>query len=339
MVAQHETDIVVIGAGPVGLFQIFEAGMLDMRCHVVDTLDAIGGQCTALYPEKPIYDIPGYPEIEADDLIRQLEKQAAPFEPVFHLDQQVVALEGEAGAMTVRTSVGTEVACKAVVIAAGCGAFGPNRPPLAGIEDYEGSGSVAYLVTRKEEHRGKRVVIAGGGDSALDWVLGLHGVASEIMVVHRRDRFRAAPDSVKRMNALVEAGEVELIVPYQLHGLDGSNGELSAVIVVDLDGNERRLEADLLLPFYGLRMELGPIADWGLNLEKNLITVEPSTCETSTPGIYGVGDIVTYPGKLKLILSGFSETAVAAHAMYNLVYPDKPLHFEYSTTRGVPGEE
>jgi thioredoxin reductase (NADPH) len=334
----HETDIVVIGAGPVGLFQIFEAGMLNMRCHVVDTLDAIGGQCTALYPEKPIYDIPGYPEIEAETLITRLKEQADPFDPVFHLDQQVVALEGEAGSFTVHTSTGTTISSKAIVVAAGCGAFGPNRPPLTGIEAYEETGGVSYLVTRREEHRGKRVVIAGGGDSALDWVLGLHGIAEKIMVVHRRNRFRAAPDSVKRMEALVEAGEVELVVPYQLHGLEGENGQLGAVIVADLDGNELRLEADLLLPFYGLRMELGPIAEWGLNLEKNLITVDPATSGTSTPGIYGVGDIITYPGKLKLILSGFSETAMAAHDIYNLVYPDKPLHFEYSTTRGVPAE-
>ena len=334
----QETDIVVVGAGPVGLFQIFEAGMLDMRCHVVDTLDAIGGQCTALYPEKPIYDIPGYPEIEAETLIMRLKEQAKPFDPVFHLDQQVVALEGKAGSFMVHTSTGTTIRSKAIVVAAGCGAFGPNRPPLSGIEAYEETGSVSYLVTRREEHRGKRVVIAGGGDSALDWVLGLHGIAEKIMVVHRRNRFRAAPDSVKRMEALVEAGEVELVVPYQLHGLDGENGELGAVIVADLDGNERSLEADLLLPFYGLRMELGPIAEWGLNLEKNLITVDPATLATRTPGIYGVGDIVTYPGKLKLILSGFSESAMAAHDIYNLVYPDKPLHFEYSTTRGVPAD-
>lgn len=336
---QHETDIVVVGAGPVGLFQIFEAGMLNMRCHVVDTLDAIGGQCTALYPEKPIYDIPGYPEIEAEQLIRRLNEQAAPFDPVFHLDQQVVAIEGEAGAFTVRTSAGTAISCKAIVVAAGCGAFGPNRPLLAGIEAFEETGCVSYLVTRKEEHRGKRVVIAGGGDSALDWVLGLHGIADKIMVVHRRDRFRAAPDTVNRMQALIEAGEVELVVPYQLHGLEGEDGRLDAVIVADLDGNQRRLEADLLLPFYGLRMELGPIAEWGLNLEKNLIAIDPATSVTSTRGIYGVGDIVTYPGKLKLILSGFAETAMAAHDIYNLVYPDKPLHFEYSTTRGVPAGE
>ena len=334
---QHETDIVIVGAGPVGLFQVFEAGMLDMRCHVVDTLDAIGGQCTALYPEKPIYDIPALPVVQAQDLIGQLERQAAPFSPVYHLGQQVVSVEGHAGAFSVGTSAGTTIRCKAVVIAAGCGAFGPNRPPLARIEAYEGTGSVAYLVTRREDHRGKRVVIAGGGDSALDWVLGLHTFAAKIMVVHRRKRFRAALETVRRVEALVDSGAIDLVVPYQLHALEGANGILSRVIVADLDGNTRSLDADLLLPFYGLRMELGPIARWNLNLEKNLIRVDPSTLATSTPGIHAIGDIVTYPGKLKLILSGFSEAAMAAHKIYNLVWPDKHLHFEYSTTRGVPG--
>ncbi len=333
----HETDIVVVGAGPVGLFQVFEAGMLDMRCHVVDTLDAIGGQCTALYPEKPIYDIPALPEVRAEDLIARLERQAAPFSPVYHLGQQVTAVEGRAGEFRVVTSSDTAIACKAVVIAAGCGAFGPNRPPLAGLAAFEDAGSVAYLVTRREDHRGKRVVIAGGGDSALDWVLGLHGIAARIMVVHRRRRFRAAPDTVRRVEALAGDGAVDLVVPFQLHALEGAGGVLEKVIVADLDGNTRALEADLLLPFYGLRMELGPIARWGLGLEKNLIRVEPATLVTSTPGIHAIGDISTYPGKLKLILSGFSEAAMAAQDIYNLVWPGKPLHFEYSTTRGVPG--
>ncbi|MDA0221646.1 MAG: NAD(P)/FAD-dependent oxidoreductase [Proteobacteria bacterium] len=337
MVTEHSCDIVVVGAGPVGLFQVFQAGMLGMTCHVVDTLDAIGGQCVALYPEKPIYDIPAHPEIGAEALIERLAEQAAPFAPVYHLGQQVTALSGKAGAMTVATSAGTQIACKAVVIAAGCGAFGPNRPPLEGLEAYEASGGVAYLVTRREGHRGKRIVIAGGGDSALDWVLALADIADRIMVVHRRDKFRAAPESVRRMGELVAAGKVELVTPYQLHGLAGDGGRLKEVIVADLDGGERRLAADLLLPFYGLRMELGPIAHWGLNIEKNLITVDPATCATSTPGIHAVGDIVHYPGKLKLILCGFSEAAMAAHAIYDLVFPDKPLHFEYSTTRGVPG--
>ena len=336
MGVHHETDIVIVGAGPVGLFQVFEAGMLDMRCHVVDTLDAIGGQCTALYPEKPIYDIPALPVVQAEDLVRQLERQAAPFGPVYHLGQQVVSLEGRAGSFTVGTSAGTTIAGKAVVIAAGCGAFGPNRPPLPGIGAFEETGSVAYLVTRREDHRGKRVVIAGGGDSALDWVLGLHGIAAKITIVHRRGRFRAAPETVRRVESLVESGDVELAAPAQLHALEGDGGVLRRVVVADFDGNARSLDADLLLPFYGLRMELGPIARWGLNLERNLIAVDPATLATSTPGIHAAGDIVTYPGKLKLILSGFSEAAMAAHDIYDLVYPDKPLHFEYSTTRGIP---
>ena len=332
-----KTDVVIVGAGPVGLFQVFEAGMLDVRCHVVDTLESPGGQCTALYPEKPIYDIPGYPEIMAHDLVERLAEQARPFNPVFHLDQQVVALSRDGEDWLVETSKGVRIACRAVVIAAGCGSFGPNRPPLEGIEAYEGSGVVAYYVTRREAYRGKSVVIAGGGDSAVDWVLSLAEVCDRLMVVHRRDKFRAAPDSVNRMHKLAEEGRIEMVVPYQLHGLDGRDGKLDAVIVADLDGNERRLDADVLLPFYGLRMELGPIADWGLNLDRNLIAVDPATSATSAAGIFAVGDIVTYPSKLKLILSGFSETAMAAHAIYKLVYPDKELHFEYSTTKGLPG--
>ena len=337
MPTSHDTDIVIVGAGPVGLFQVFEAGMLDMHCHVVDTLDAIGGQCTALYPEKPIYDIPALSVVEARELIDRLAHQAAPFAPVYHLDQQVVRLAGEAGAFTVTTSTGTVIACKAVIIAAGCGAFGPNRPPIAGIEAFEETGSVAYLVTRKEDHRGKNVVIAGGGDSALDWVLALNGIAERIQVVHRRNRFRAAAETVRQFEALVESGEVERVVPWQLHGLEGSDGRLERVIVTDFDGRSRSLEADLLLAFYGLRMELGPIAEWGLDLEQNLLRVDPATCATSRAGIHAIGDIVTYPGKLKLILSGFSEAATAAHDVHSLVWPDKSLHFEYSTTKGVPG--
>ncbi len=331
-----KTDIVIVGAGPVGLFQVFEAGMLDMRCHVVDTLETQGGQCAALYPEKPIYDIPGYPTILAQDLVDKLTEQAAPFEPVFHLDQQVVSLTRDGEGWLVTTSKDVTISCRAVVIAAGCGSFGPNRPPLEGVEAYETTGAIAYYVTRRETYRGKRVVIAGGGDSAVDWVLSLAEVTDHLMVVHRRDKFRAAPESVNRMRKLAEEGQIEMVVPYQLHGLEGADGKLDAVVVADLDGNERRLEADVLLPFYGLRMELGPIADWGPNLDRNLITIDPATSATSEPGIYAIGDIVTYPGKLKLILSGFSEAAMAAHAIHPLVYPDKELHFEYSTTKGLP---
>ncbi len=336
MSASHTTDVVIIGAGPVGLFAVFECGMLKMRCHVVDALDTTGGQCAALYPEKPIYDIPAYPRIDAVDLIRRLEEQIAPFKPVYHLGQQVEALTPEGGGWIVATTAGTRIAAKAVVIAAGVGAFGPNRPPLPDIEQYEGR-SVVYLVKQREDFRGKRIVIAGGGDSAVDWTLSLAEVAAKLYVIHRRPKFRAAPESVARMDALTKAGKIEMVVPYQLARLEGSDGRLSAVIVATLDGQERRLEADVLLPFFGLAMNLGPIAAWDLDLDHKHIKVDPATCATSRPGIFAIGDIAAYPGKLKLILSGFSEAAMAAHAIYPLVHPGEALHFEYSTTSGVPG--
>jgi thioredoxin reductase (NADPH) len=225
---------------------------------------------------------------------------------------------------------------KAVFIAGGCGAFGPNRPPIAGIEQYEGK-SVQYFVKRKEDLRGKKVVIAGGGDSAVDWAIALAGVASQVSVIHRRDKFRAAPESAARLQDLAKDGQIELVVPYQLDGLEGQDGQLTDVIVKDLDGKTRHLPADVLLPFFGLAMNLGPIAKWGLNLERNHIAVDPATCRTSVPGIFAIGDIAHYPGKLKLILSGFAEAALAAHAAYPLVHPGEALHFEYSTTKGVPG--
>ena len=335
--------MVIIGAGPVGLFAVFEAGMLKMRCHVVDALEAAGGQCTALYPEKPIYDIPGYPSIGAQELIDKLKEQAAPFEPVYHLGQRVEKIEKVSAetrhltpdtSFTVTTSKGVTIHCKAVIIAAGCGAFGPNRPPLANLEAYEGT-SVFYLVSRREDFRGKRVAIAGGGDSAVDWAISLSELAEKIYFIHRRPKFRAAPESVSKLEALQKQGKVEFVIPYQLDALEGANGKLSAVIVKDLEGNARSLEADVLLPFFGLAMELGPIADWGLGLHNNHITVNSATCETSAPGIFAVGDIATYPGKLKLILCGFSEVAMAAHAAYAIVHPGQALHFEYSTSKGV----
>ncbi|MGQ0583630.1 MAG: NAD(P)/FAD-dependent oxidoreductase [Reyranella sp.] len=332
----HQTDVVIVGAGPVGLFAVFECGMVRLDCHVVDVLDDAGGQCTALYPEKPIYDIPGFPRIEAAELIVRLKAQAAPFRPVYHLGEQVQALEALSGGFwRVTTSKGTVVQARAVIVAAGVGAFGPNRPPLAGIEAYEGK-SVFYYVTQRETFRGKRVVIAGGGDTAVDWAISLAEVASRVSVIHRRDKFRAAPESEARLKALAKAGKIDLVVPYQLHGLEGSGGQLKAVTVSTLDGATRRIDADMLLPFFGLSMSLGPIADWSLALEHNQIAVEPSTAATSKPGIFAIGDVVTYPGKLKLILTGFSEAAIAARSAYALVHPETPLHFEYSTTAGVP---
>jgi thioredoxin reductase (NADPH) len=333
--APLQTDVAIIGAGPVGLFAVFECGMLKMKAHVLDALDMTGGQCSALYPEKPIYDIPGHPRIDAAELVCQLEAQAAPFKPAYHLGHAVTRVESRADRFLVSNAGGVTVDARAVIVAAGVGAFGPNRPPIEGIEAYEGR-SVHYLVKRREDFRGKRIVIAGGGDSALDWVLSLADLAAHIYVIHRRPKFRAAPESVTRMEALVKAGKVELVVPYQLAGLEGSNGQISAVIVATLDGEKRSLPADTLLPFFGLSMNLGPIAQWGLNLDHNHILVDPSSCATSRPGVFAIGDIAHYPGKLKLILSGFAEAAAAAHAIYPLVHPGEVLHFEYSTTSGVP---
>lgn len=333
----HQTDVAVIGAGPVGLFCVFELGMVGLRCHVLDALPATGGQCVALYPEKPIYDIPGYPVVGAQELIDRLTEQAAPFEPVYHLGEAVTELaELPDGRWQLTNAAGTKVEAGAVIIAAGVGAFGPNRPPLPGISDYEGK-SVFYLVDRREAFRDKRVVIAGGGDSAVDWAISLAEVAATVAVVHRRDKFRAAPESERRLRVLAAEGRIEMVVPYQLAGLEGADGQLTAVQVQTLKGESRSVPADVLLPFFGLSMDLGPIAEWGLALEQKHIAVDPATCATSRPGLFAVGDIATYPGKLKLILTGFSEVAMAAHAIHPLLRPDEVLRFEYSTTKGVPG--
>jgi thioredoxin reductase (NADPH) len=332
---RERTDVAIIGAGPVGLFAIFECGMLGMRAHVFDALDTVGGQCAALYPEKPIYDIPAYPRIEAAELIDRLAEQALPFSPRYHLGSQVERIEREAEGWLLTNAAGGCVAAKAVIVAAGVGAFGPNRPPLAGIEAFEGK-SVHYYVKRREDFRDKRVVIAGGGDSAVDWALTLADIAKQVMVVHRRPKFRAAPESAARLEALAAQGAIDLVIPFQLAALEGEGSSLSAVLVDSLKGERRRLEADMLLPFFGLSMNLGPIAEWGLDLERSHIRVEPASCATSVPGIFAIGDIATYPGKLKLILSGFAEAALAAHAARPLVFPGEALHFEYSTTSGVP---
>ena len=329
------TDIVVIGAGPSGLFTVFQAGMLKMRCHVIDSLEVIGGQCTALYPEKPIYDIPAHPKVLASELVELLEAQANPFAPVYHLNQQVQTItQNPNQTFTVGTSAGNYITCKAIVIAAGCGAFGPNRPPLANLTSYEQK-SVFYAVKNKAEFTDKKVVIAGGGDSAVDWAIALSDIAKKIMVVHRRDKFRCAPDSTDKLEKLVKQGKINLITPYQLHSLQGENGILQQVNVVDFSQNILHLEADYLLPFFGLAMELGPIAKWGLNLTKNHIAVNQSTMQTSQTGIYAVGDIAHYPAKLKLILTGFAEVASACHDIFKIVFPDQLFHFEYSTSKGL----
>ena len=333
----HTTDVVVIGAGPVGLFAIFECGMLGLKCHVIDALESVGGQCTALYPEKPIYDIPAHPNILAGDLINSLEHQAAPFSPTYHLGQQVekVHQRGD-GKFDVTTSNGVMIETSTIIIAAGVGAFGPNRPPLADIEAYEKSGSIHYYVKNREQFRGKRLVIAGGGDSAIDWTISLSELAEHITLVHRRPKFRAAPETVSQVHALAEQGKVDLAIPYQLESLEGDNGSLTAVNLATLSGEKRQVHADILLPFYGLATNLGPIATWGLNLERNHILVDQKTCQSSTKGIFAIGDIAHYESKLKLILTGFSEAAHAAHAIRAHLFPDEVFHFEYSTTQGVP---
>ncbi len=263
MTARVETDVAIIGAGPVGLFAVFECGMLRMKTVVVDALEAAGGQCGALYPEKPIFDIPAHPEIAGADLVAALEKQAAPFKPVMLLGRRVEKLAQVDGGFELATSAGEVIAAKAVVIAAGAGAFGPNRPPLEGLAAFEATGAVRYMVTRREEFRGKRVVIAGGGDSAVDWALSLKSVAARVTVVHRRDKFRCAPESAAQLKAAAERGEIDMAIPYQLHGLKGAGGALEAVEVATLKGDVKAIPADHLLAFFGLSMELGPIAEWG----------------------------------------------------------------------------
>lgn len=333
----HRTDVAIIGAGPVGLFAVFECGMLKLQAHVVDALDAAGGQCAALYPEKPIYDIPAHPAIDAAQLIDRLEAQAAPFKPVYHFGQRVDGLERTAeGRWLLTTSAGTRIDAAAVILAAGAGAFGPNRPPLEGLEKFEGT-SVHYMVRRRQDFAGKRVVIAGGGDSAVDWANSLAEVAASVQVVHRRAKFRAAPESVAQMERLAKEGKIELVTPYQLSGLEGEGAQISAVKVATLDGEEKALPADALLAFFGLSMNLGPINDWGLGLERNHVKATPPTMETNLPGVFAIGDVATYPGKLKLILCGFAEAAQAAHAARAVVYPGEELHFEYSTSKGAPG--
>lgn len=333
------TDVAIIGAGPVGLFAVFECGMLKLNAVLIDALGEVGGQCAALYPEKPIYDIPALPEIEAAGLIDNLERQIAPFQAPRLLGRLVTEVTGTAGDFTIGTDQGDEIHAKAIIVAAGAGAFGPNRPPLEDLAAYEAAGAVQYYVKRREALRDKRVVIAGGGDSAVDWALALKDVAAGVAVVHRRAKFRAAPESAAQLAAAAAQGLIDLVIPYQLHALHGAGGKLDAVEVADLDGNTRKLEADVLLPFFGLATDLGPIAEWGLDLSLHHVLVTPSTCETSTRGIFAIGDVAQYPGKLKLILQGFAEAAMAAHAIHPIVHPGEALHFEYSTSKGIPGTD
>jgi thioredoxin reductase (NADPH) len=326
-----KTDVLIVGAGPIGLFAVFELGLLDIKAHLVDILDKVGGQCAELYPEKPIYDIPGIPFITGHGLTDALMQQIKPFGPTFHLGEMVTTLEKIGDPLfRVATDRGKVFEAKSVVIAAGGGSFQPKRPPINGIEPYENT-SVFYAVRKMDAFRDKKLLIVGGGDSALDWTLNLQPIARRLTLVHRRDDFRGAPDSVNKMRALVAAGAMDLKIG-QVSGLEGGDGQLSACSVKGNDGAVTRIDVDAMLPFFGLTMKLGPVADWGLKMEDELIPVDTATFETSMPGLFAIGDINTYPGKLKLILSGFHEAALMSQKAHRYVYPDKKLVFQYTTS-------
>jgi thioredoxin reductase (NADPH) len=325
------TDALIIGAGPIGLFAVFELGLLDIKAHLVDILDKIGGQCAELYPEKPIYDIPGIPYITGQGLTDALMAQIKPFGATFHLNEMVETIERVGDPLfRVTTDSGKVFEVKVIVIAAGGGSFQPKRPPIDGIEAYEGT-SVHYAVRQMEAFRGKRILIVGGGDSALDWTLNLAPIASHLTLLHRRDAFRAAPDSVNKMMALVSEGKIDFVLG-QVTTLHGADGKLEYAVVKRNDGSNFNIACDALLPFFGLTMKLGPVANWGLKLAGDLIPVDTEKFESSEPGIFAVGDINTYPGKLKLILSGFHEVALMAQKAHRYVYPDKRLVFQYTTS-------
>ena len=328
---EASTDVIIVGAGPVGLFAVFQLGLAKLKTHLVDILDRPGGQCAELYPEKPIYDIPSVPVCTGQELTDRLIEQIKPFEPVFHFGEMAASLEKtEDGKWRLTTDVGTVLTAPVIVIAAGGGSFVPKRPPIPAIESYEGAG-VLYAVRKIEQFRGKRIVIAGGGDSALDWTVNLAPIAGSLTLLHRRPEFRAAPATVGKMRELEAQGLVRFELG-QPTALKGNDGNLEAVLVKRMDGSTGELPADRLLPFFGLTMKLGPIANFGLNLNENLIPVDTEKFETGTKGIFAIGDINTYPGKLKLILSGFHEAALMAQAAHRYVHPDKPLRFQYTTS-------
>ena len=325
-----ETDVVIIGAGPVGLFAVFELGLLDMKCHVIDILDKPGGQCAELYPEKPIYDIPGMPSVLGQELVDSLMKQIEPFSPTFHLSSMVQEINKIDDIFwELKTDSDEVFKTKTIIIAGGGGSFLPKKPPIKEIENFENN-SVFYSIKNKEKFRDKDLVIVGGGDSALDWVLNLEPIAKRITLIHRRDQFRAAPDSVKKIFSLIETDKIDFIIG-QVSSLNGKDGILESLKCKTQD-TEVKVSCDALLPFFGLTMKLGPIANWGLNLNENLITVDTEKFETNEKGIFAIGDINTYPGKLKLILCGFHEAALMSQQAYKYVYPGEKLTFQYTTS-------
>ena len=326
-----ETDAVIVGAGPVGLFQVFELGLLEIKAHVIDSLTAVGGQCVELYPDKPIYDIPAVPVCTGQELTDNLLKQIEPFEPTFHLGQEVTLVaQREDGRFDLETSTGTHFITKTIFIAAGVGSFQPRTIKVDGIDAFEGS-QLFYRVKDPARFAGRNIVICGGGDSALDWALNLHEKAESVILLHRRDDFRAAPASVAKMKALCDDYAMQLVIG-QVSGFETKDGKLAEIKVTGADGVTRRLPLDDLLVFFGLSPKLGPIAEWGLDIERKQLKVDTEKFETNVPGIFAVGDINVYPGKKKLILSGFHEAALAAFGAAPYIFPDKKIHMQYTTT-------
>lgn len=328
------TDIIIVGAGPVGLFAVFEAGLLKLRCHLIDTLPQVGGQLTEIYPKKPIYDIPGFPSVLAGDLIDNLVEQIEPFKPTYTLGERVETIDKVGEKMyEVKTNRGTKVQAPVIAIAGGLGCFEPRKPPLQNLVKFEDHG-VDYIIKDPEKFRNKKVVVAGGGDSALDWSIILADIASEVHLVHRRSSFRGALDSVDKVMELSKLGKINLITEAQVSGLDGESA-LEKVEIKLKNGTIQAVDADYFIPLFGLAPKLGPIGEWGLEIDKNAIVVNTLDYSTNVPGIYAIGDINTYPGKLKLILCGFHEGTLMVQSAFKYIYPDQKLSFKYTTVAGV----
>lgn len=330
------TDIAIVGAGPVALFAIFEAGLLKMRCHLIDYLPQVGGQLSEIYPKKPIYDIPGFPSVLAQELIDNLVKQAEPFNPTYTLGERIEGLEkrGECD-FVLTTNMGTQIQAKVVVIAGGLGCFEPRKPEVAGLDKYENGKGVSYMVLDPEKYRGKKAMLAGGGDSALDWAIYLSDLCSDLTLVHRSESFRGAPDSVSKVMKLAEEGKIRLLLNSNLSQINGDD-ILKSVGVLNTKTNEEQvIEVDNLIPLFGLSPKLGPIEHWGLNLDKNAIEVNVDDYSTNIPGVYAIGDINTYTNKLKLILCGFHEAALMSHSAYKYMNPGVKYTMKYTTVQGV----
>jgi thioredoxin reductase (NADPH) len=331
-----ETDLLIIGAGPCGLFTVFEAGLLKLRCHLVDSLPQVGGQLTEIYPKKPIYDIPGYPSVLAGDLVENLMEQIAPFKPTFTLGERAEAIEQhEDGTFTLTTHRGTQVHAPVIAIAGGLGSFEPRKPAIPNIADFEERG-VEYIIRDPELYRGKEIVIAGGGDSALDWTIFLADVAAKVTLVHRRNEFRGALDSVEKVLHLQETGRIKVVTQSEVTTLSG-NGHLESLRIKHDKEGEIEVKADHFIPLFGLSPKLGPLATWGLAIDKNAIEVDTFDYSTSVKGIFAIGDINTYRGKLKLILCGFHEATMMVQSAFKIIHPDKKLSFKYTTVTGIDG--